>query len=113
MCSCITATDHGTEGAASQVGAAMVSLRRHASDNRSRSDGSRIEPQAQCTSLKANMGHLEACAAAAGLMSLLGTPLVAGVVPTNAQLLRFAFHLWSFAGYHESALFGRYSTRRT
>ena len=32
------------------------------------------------------MGHLEACAAAAGLASLLVTPLLAGVVPPNAQL---------------------------
>ena len=30
------------------------------------------------------MGHLEACAAAAGLASLLATPLLAGVVSTNA-----------------------------
>ena len=42
----------------------------------------------QCTSLKANMGHLEACAAAAGLASLLATPLLLGAVPTNAQLRR-------------------------
>lgn len=42
-----------------------------------------------CTSLKANMGHLEACAAAAGLASLLVTPLLAGLVPTNAQLRQF------------------------
>ena len=37
------------------------------------------------------MGHLEACAAAAGLASLLVTPLIAGLVPTNAQLRRFSF----------------------
>lgn len=47
---------------------------------------SRGRQGAQCTSLKANMGHLEACAAAAGLASLLVTPLLAGLVPTNAQL---------------------------
>ena len=34
------------------------------------------------------MGHLEACAAAAGLASLVITPLLTGTVPTNAQLLR-------------------------
>lgn len=30
------------------------------------------------------MGHLEACAAAAGLVSLIVTPLVVAAVPTNA-----------------------------
>lgn len=39
-------------------------------------------------SLKGNMGHLEACAAAAGLASLLGTALLAGAVALNAQLQR-------------------------
>jgi len=39
------------------------------------------------------MGHLEACAAAAGLASLLVTPLIAGLVPTNAQLRRFPISL--------------------
>jgi len=42
----------------------------------------------QCTSLKANLGHLEAAAAAAGLSSLVVGPLLAGVVATNAQLRR-------------------------
>jgi hypothetical protein len=34
------------------------------------------------------MGHLEACAAAAGLGSLIVTPLVTGVAAANAQLRR-------------------------
>lgn len=34
------------------------------------------------------MGHLEACAAAAGLASLLATSVRAGVVAMNTQLLR-------------------------
>jgi hypothetical protein len=38
----------------------------------------------QCASLKANMGHLEASAAAAGLASLLLTPLLSGAVAVNA-----------------------------
>ena len=48
----------------------------------------------KCASLKANMGHLEACAAAAGLASLLATPVVAGVVAVNAQLRRSAFMIF-------------------
>jgi len=54
-----------------------------------RSLAARDTPEAQCTSLKANMGHLEACAAAAGLGSLLATPLAAAVVPGNSQLRRW------------------------
>ncbi|KAJ1447610.1 hypothetical protein M885DRAFT_425723, partial [Pelagophyceae sp. CCMP2097] len=30
-----------------------------------------VQREVQCSSLKANMGHMEACAAAAGLASLL------------------------------------------
>ena len=57
-----------------------------------RSGGSQDGGQrVRCTSLKANMGHMEACAAAAGLASLVVTPLAAGVVPTNAQLRRSVF----------------------
>ena len=41
-----------------------------------------------CASLKSNMGHLEAAAAAAGLASLVAGPLLAGVVAVNAQLRR-------------------------
>ena len=41
-----------------------------------------------CASLKSNMGHLEAAAAAAGLSSLVAGPLLAGVVAVNAQLRR-------------------------
>ena len=40
----------------------------------------------QCTSLKSNVGHLEAAAAAAGLASLVVGPLTASVVAVNAQL---------------------------
>ena len=43
----------------------------------------------QCTSLKPNLGHLEAGAAAAGLASLIVGPLLAGVVAVNAQLRRY------------------------
>lgn len=43
----------------------------------------------QCTSLKSNMGHLEACAAAAGLASLLLAPLGVTVAAANAQLRRY------------------------
>ena len=64
----------------------MASLCSRANVDSSVARGSDVEQRAQCTSLKANMGHLEACAAAAGLASLLATPLLAGVVPSNAQL---------------------------
>mgnify|MGYP002058405205 FL=1 len=40
----------------------------------------------QCASLKSNLGHLEAAAAAAGLASLAVGPLSTGVVTVNAQL---------------------------
>ena len=65
---------------AMQVGAAVLSLRKHASDDSYISGGF---PGEQSASLKANMGHLEACAAAAGLASLLVAP---PLVPSNAQL---------------------------
>lgn len=45
----------------------------------------------QCTSLKSNLGHLEAAAAAAGLSSLIMGPLLAGVVAVNAQLRGYVF----------------------
>ena len=38
----------------------------------------------QCASLKSNMGHLEAAAAAAGLSSLVLTLLFRSVIATNA-----------------------------
>ena len=38
----------------------------------------------QCASLKSNMGHLEACAAAAGLVSLVLVPLGACMIAVNA-----------------------------
>ena len=44
-----------------------------------------------CASLKSNMGHLEAAAAAAGLSSLVAGPLLAGVVAVNAQLRRWVY----------------------
>ena len=44
------------------------------------------ESGVKCASLKSNMGHLEAAAAAAGLASLIVGPLLAAVVATNAQL---------------------------
>ena len=45
----------------------------------------------RCASLKSNMGHLEAAAAAAGLSSLIVGPLLAGTVAVNAQLRRLVF----------------------
>ena len=45
----------------------------------------------QCASLKANMGHLEPAAAAAGLSSLAATSLFEALVPVNAQLRRPGF----------------------
>jgi acyl transferase domain-containing protein len=49
----------------------------------------------QATSLKSNMGHLEAAAAAAGLASLITGPLLAGAIPLNAQLRGLNAHLSS------------------
>ena len=46
-------------------------------------------PPVQCTSLKSNLGHLEAAAAAAGLSSLIVGPLLAGAVAINAQLRKY------------------------
>ena len=43
----------------------------------------------QCTSLKSNMGHLEASAAAGGLASLVVGPLSASLVAVNVQLRRY------------------------
>jgi acyl transferase domain-containing protein len=56
---------------------------------------SRSRPKAQCTSLKSNMGHLEAAAAAAGLASLILTPLGAAEVAINAQMRGLNAHLSS------------------
>ena len=47
----------------------------------------------QCTSLKSNLGHLEAAAAAAGLSSLIVGPLLAGAVAVNAQLRGYVVQL--------------------
>ncbi len=44
-----------------------------------------------CTSLKSNLGHLEAAAAAVGLSSLIVGPLLAGAVAINAQLRGYVF----------------------
>jgi len=52
-------------------------------------------PAVQCTSLKSNLGHLEAAAAAAGLSSLIIGPLLAGAVAINAQLRGLNVHLSS------------------
>lgn len=46
-----------------------------------------------CASLKANMGHLETAAAAAGLASLYVAPLSLGCVAPNAQLRSLNAHL--------------------
>ena len=46
-----------------------------------------------CTSLKSNLGHLEAAAAAAGLSSLVAGPLLSGFVAVNAQLRRLVFEM--------------------
>ena len=51
-------------------------------------------PSVQCTSLKSNLGHLEAAAAAAGLSSLIIGPLLAGVVAINAQLRGYVFFVF-------------------
>ena len=64
-----------------QVGAAIRALSVELNDTST-------QPVAtvQCASLKANMGHLEAAAAAAGLASLIVGPLLAATVSVNAQL---------------------------
>ena len=49
----------------------------------------RARTKAQCASLKSNVGHLEAAAAAAGLSSLILVPIFTGVVAVNAQLRGF------------------------
>ena len=48
----------------------------------------------QCASLKSNLGHLEAAAAAAGLASLAVGPLSTGIVVVNAQLRGLAAAAW-------------------
>ncbi|KAJ1444458.1 beta-ketoacyl synthase, partial [Pelagophyceae sp. CCMP2097] len=58
---------HGTGTALGdpiEVGAAVGALCRS-------SKAANVQREVQCSSLKANMGHMEACAAAAGLASLL------------------------------------------
>ena len=52
-------------------------------------DGDGCGEAIQCASLKSNVGHLEAAAAAAGLASLVVVPLCATVVAVNAQLRGF------------------------
>lgn len=42
----------------------------------------------RCASLKSNLGHLEAAAAAAGVASLVLVPLKLRLVSANAQLIR-------------------------
>lgn len=46
-----------------------------------------------CTSLKANMGHLEAAAAAVSLQATFATPLRTGCVNSNAHLRRLNAHV--------------------
>ena len=53
-------------------------------------------PEIGCGSLKANMGHLEAGAAAAGLASLIVVPLDMAAVVANAQLRRQIFKYFLF-----------------
>ena len=48
------------------------------------------------------MGHLEACAAAAGLAALLVLPIVHYSVSTNAQLRRLNAHLSSLVSSREA-----------
>ena len=69
-----------------QVGAATRAL---CGPARSEAQGAVV----RCASLKSNMGHLEAAAAAAGLSSLVAGPLLASVVAVNAQLRRLVFEL--------------------
>lgn len=47
----------------------------------------------RCTSLKANLGHLEAAAAGAGLGSILSVPLANGLAAPNVQLRQLNAHL--------------------
>ncbi|KAH8048797.1 delta-3,5-delta-2,4-dienoyl-CoA isomerase [Aureococcus anophagefferens] len=56
-------------------------------------DAGKLAHKIQCASLKANMGHLEPSAAAAGLASLLLTRLARGLTPPNNQLRRLNAHL--------------------
>ena len=70
---------------AAQVGAAdraLASRPRQVTSESHPSDGAIV----RCASLKSNMGHLEAAAAAAGLAALVTGPLLAAVVAVNAQL---------------------------
>ena len=55
------------------------------------------EAAVQCTSLKSNLGHLEAAAAAAGLSSLIVGPLLAGAVAINAQLRGYVITLGNYS----------------
>lgn len=55
-----------------------------------------------CTSIKANMGHLETAAAAAGLMSLCVVPLTLGCVAPNASLRALNAHLTTLVSSSEN-----------
>ena len=61
---------------------ALASRPRQVATESHPSDGAIV----RCASLKSNMGHLEAAAAAAGLAALVTGPLLAAVVAVNAQL---------------------------
>ena len=69
-----------------QVGAATRAL---CGPARSEAQGAVV----RCASLKSNLGHLEAAAAAAGLSSLVVGPLLASIVAVNAQLRRLVYEM--------------------
>ena len=46
-----------------------------------------------CSSIKANMGHLEAVAGGTGVLALVSLPLSIGTVAPNAQILKVNPHL--------------------
>ena len=71
----------GGPNLACQVGAAVGSLCEPATR------GERNQ-RVQCASLKSNVGHMEACAAAAGLASLALAALETCIVAANARLIR-------------------------
>ena len=54
------------------------------------SNSVQVNAEVESNSLKSNMGHLEACAAAAGLASLVLMPLLGTTVTANTHLHRWA-----------------------
>ena len=69
------------------------------------SDALAASPAVYCTSIKGNVGHLEAAAAAAGMTSLVVLPLVSAIFAPLASARRLNAHLSSFdvAAFHFSA----------